>query len=459
MLEIKERFGGLKKPPANVQPYWRQYVSFSALLWIMIWFSINTGPWILRSVPTGLTGWLHYVRTLFPFIVILLAGYAMISRPRRGGRVLPGPVTLWLVYGTIALVACWMSPMPLDAAYWAIAYLCVFTVAKAFLQSGNMLINATHLNYLSWFITTAFLTVLLIVAREVLFVDSGWEMTSYGIVNRMKTVGDMPMSRSSGMARFAAVPGIISFTFIWHSGSWKRLFFISLFLSSGALIYLMQSRGAILGFGFAMSFVMIFLSVRTRIIGTVMLVLIGVLLFTNVLPEQIVDPILDHLTREQDMDQLRSFEGRTRAWETGWEEIMKSPIFGHGPQADRYLIGEHIHNTYLYALITTGFYGAAAFIGGLIWAWVLFLRALKTGAVDRLNQKVFLIQVGGILAFFSVRSIPEVCGAMFGVDLMVMLPILAYLGILDRQHKHWLKEHNSGKGPKSYQTFKHIYQK
>jgi len=54
---------------------------------------------------------------------------------------------------------------------------------------------------------------------------------------------------------------------------------------------------------------------------------------------------------------------------------------------------------------------------------------------DQLGQRVFLIQAGGVLAFFTVRSIPEVCGAMFGVDLMVMLPVLAYLGLLGQQEK------------------------
>lgn len=459
MPEIRERVDELKSSPANVQPWWLQYLSLSTLLWLMLWFSINTGPGVLRSEPSGLTGHLHYLRTLFPFVVLLFAGYAMITKPRRGGKLLSGPVKLWLVYGAISLFACLMSPRPLDAAYWAIAYLCVFAAMKSFLQGKDVLGCTMHLNYLSWLITTVFLIVLLIAARDVLFIKSGWETTGYGVVVRMKEVGDMPMSRSSGMARFAAVPGVVSFVLLWRSGSWKRLFWTMLLISSGALIYLMQSRGAILGFGFALAFVMIFLGIRTRIIGVVMLLLFGLLLFTNVIPEENVENVLNHITRGQNMDELRELQGRTRTWEDGWEEIIKSPILGYGHLADRYLIGEHIHNTYLYALMTSGFYGAAAFAGGLIWAWVLFLRALKTGAADRLGQKVFLIQVGGILAFFSVRSIPEVCGAMFGVDLMVMLPILAYLGILDRQHKYWIKQQNRGKGYHSDQTSNQGYQK
>ena len=69
---------------------------------------------------------------------------------------------------------------------------------------------------------------------------------------------------------------------------------------------------------------------------------------------------------------------------------------------------------------------------GLVWTWILFFRAILRKTADQLGQRVILIQAGGVLAFFTVRSIPEVCGAMYGVDLMVMVPILAYLGILNQ---------------------------
>ena len=71
--------------------------------------------------------------------------------------------------------------------------------------------------------------------------------------------------------------------------------------------------------------------------------------------------------------------------------------------------------------MSSGFAGAAAFVGGLVWAWILFLRAIIRGYADRLGQRLFLIQAGGIMAFFSVRSIPEVCVAMFGVDTPAIL--------------------------------------
>ena len=409
-------------------------LSFPALLWIMLWFSINTGPWVFTRTPTTYMGWLHYLRAAFPFVVLLVSGVLSFSSQGTDVKIVYGPMKLWLVYGLISLIACMISsPRPFNAAYWGIAYLSVFTAIRSFLQGPDPLKKAITLNYLSWIITALFLAILVFMARDALFVDNRSGMTGYGVVNRVGTVSDMAMSRSSGMARFAAVPAVASFVLIWQSRGIFRLFFGAVFLFSGALVYFMQSRGAIFGLAFALFFIMLFMGVRSRRLGALFLILLGLVLYTGIIPERRVEQVSEHIMRGQDEKQFRSLTGRTRAWEKGWKQALKSPGWGWGPQADRYLIKEHVHNTYMYTLMSAGFAGAAAFAGGLIWAWVLFLRAIIRGFADRFDQRFFLIQAGGILAFFTVRSIPEVCGAMFGVDLMVMLPVLAYLVVLDQK--------------------------
>jgi hypothetical protein len=105
-------------------------------------------------------------------------------------------------------------------------------------------------------------------------------------------------------------------------------------------------------------------------------------------------------------------------------------------QADRYLLRDfldHVHNTYLYALLSAGGLGTAAFVGGLVWAWLLLLRSIRSTVLTRSPPSdPFVYEALGILTFFTVRSIPEVSGALFGVDYMLMLPVLAYLGLLDQ---------------------------
>jgi len=401
----------------------------------MVWFGIDTGPWVLRREPTGLLGWVHAIRTVSPIIVLVLATLRGLAGGERNSSVFAVPVKLWLVYGVFGLVACILSPYPLDAAYWAIAYLSVFAATKLFLKGPNLLSRAIHLNYFTWLITTAVLVFLLFAARHVLFVQTPLGLSGYGYITKMPTIMEMSMSRSTGLARFAAVPGIIAFVFFWRGGAWKRSFWLSLFIASAVLVYLMQSRGAFFGFCSAIAFVMLFLGTRTRIIGAVLLIFSLIVLYSNIIPEQLIENVRAFILRGQDTDQLSTMTGRSLTWTLAWREIKDSPIFGWGFQSDRFLLGQHAHNTYIYALMTSGFLGTSAFVGGLLWTWLLFLRVLKKGTADRLGQKGFLIQVGGILAFFTVRSIPEVSGAMFGIDLMLMVPVMAYLGILDRQKK------------------------
>ena len=410
-----------------------RYISIPTLMIMAVWLGVNTGPWVLKKTPISILEWIHYLRTLFPITVIILTSFAFFGRENRN-KTYSEATTWWLMYGLISLITCINSPRPIDATYWALNYLAVFAAITYYIREGNRLVKTIFLNYLNWIITALFLIILVFVARDVLFIDHryGW-ITGYGVVGRMKGVADMAMSRSSGMARFAAVPGIVSFVFLLKSSNKYRLLWIVPFLFSATLIWAMQSRGAILGFTFALAFILIFLGTRSRIFGMAGIVIVLIFHFTNVIPDRVERYVVKHFYRGQDYEELATLTGRTRAWRHAWHQIKKAPLMGRGPQADRYYIKEHVHNTYLYALLQSGFLGTIAFIGGLVWAWFLFFKAILRKTAERLGQQYFLMQVGGILAFFTVRSIPEVCGAMFGVDLLVMLPAMAYLGILDQE--------------------------
>jgi O-antigen ligase len=415
----------------------RNFTSFPSICWIMLWFSINTGPWVLRSRPENIIEGLHWVRTLFPLIVL---GSSVILLLTRHTRIkLPGNVKQWLFYGLIGLSACMLSPGPFDAAFWGIAYLSAFAIMNSYIGEKDMLDNVIHLNILSLLIVTVFLLVLVFFSWDVLYVDTAAAGTVYGYENRMPMVAGMPMSISSGLARFAAVPGVLSFVFIWFGKGWRRFLWIAPFLFFGWIIYIMQSRGAVIGFTFVIAFEMLFLGGRKRIAGIFLLLLFGAMLVSNALPGEFFSTISDYMRRGQNIDELKSMTGRTFFWQLGWKEVLDAPLIGRGFQADRFLIGEHIHNTYLYALMTSGFIGTTAFVSGLLWSWRLFFRAIKRKYEDDSKHNIFLIQTGGILAFFTVRGITEVSGPLFNVDFMVMLPIIAYLGILDGKYHQGTK--------------------
>ena len=120
--------------------------------------------------------------------------------------------------------------------------------------------------------------------------------------------------------------------------------------------------------------------------------------------------------------------GRTEIWSLAWTLIIKSPWLGYGFQGDRLVLGAHVHNAVMQALIQTGFIGTIPFIGAIVYGWFLIVMLLKN---HNPVSRPMVIQSGAILLFFSVRAITESSGAFFGIDWLILAPYLAYIQILN----------------------------
>jgi O-antigen ligase len=415
---------------------------------------LNSGPWKIWTTPNSLIGWGHYIRTVAPFFVLVFTVLPILNNRREKFIHKLAPLNLWLIYGLIGLISCALSPRPSRALYWALAYLSVFAASYYYLRGDIALPKVILLNYASWIITCLMLCTMLVFARDVLFVDVQGNITGYGIVSRMGTVADMSFSRSSGMARFAAVPGIISFVSLVSWRGRARILWLFPFIASCLFVWFMQSRGAILGLTAAISFSLLFLNKYSRLIGVLIILALSFSYATDLISDSSIGYFKKHFTRGATHEQLLSLTGRTLSWKLAWREIKRSPVIGWGPQSDRYLTRQHVHNTYLYALLQGGFLGGILFAGGLVWAWALFFQSLLRRVPDHFDNKTFFIQAGSILAFFTVRSIPEVCGAMFGVDFVIMLPIIAYLSILAQEGKTIYESQNNDRRQTPAPTFR-----
>ena len=370
---------------------------------------------------------IHSLRTGLPFIAFLVGLRFFVKLP----VAFSGPIRLWLFYGYIGMLATIMSPIPSFAFYWALNYLAVFAGLGIYLKDSR-LNTARDLNYLSWGITFGILIVMVFVARDVLFVGSDGHLTSYGIHVRVGEVGGMLISRASGFARFAAVPAVASFVMFWGGNLRRKVIGACIFVPSALLVWFMQSRGAIFGLAFAMCFVVICLGQRSRWLGLFGATFCAIFLWTDAGSQKWINYLYDHISRGQAVEEIVSMTGRDRAWHNAWPEIFANPILGQGFQADRLTIDEHVHNTYMYALMTGGFLGAGLFCLGLVWAWYLFWLAWRKDWGRQMGQHDHIVQVGGVLAFFTVRSIPEVSGAYYSIDQFLMVPAIAYLTILCR---------------------------
>ena len=130
-----------------------------------------------------------------------------------------------------------------------------------------------------------------------------------------------------------------------------------------------------------------------------------------------------------------TFSGRTKVWSEGWKIFKGSPLLGRGFQADRFIIGTHMHNSMLHAMVQTGTLGTVPLLVALVFIWALLVRAVRNLSRFPIIHKNLIIQLAGILTFFSVRTFSESTGAFFGVDWLLLAPVLVYLQMVNQTIK------------------------
>ena len=118
-------------------------------------------------------------------------------------------------------------------------------------------------------------------------------------------------------------------------------------------------------------------------------------------------------------------------WRQALDLFTDSPLLGYGFHADRLLLGTHAHNSLVHSLIQTGLLGAIPFMAALLLGWILLFKALRQLKHLAVAHKILVIQIAGIFAFLSIRTVTESTGAFFGVDWIILGPLLLYVGVLD----------------------------
>ena len=398
---------------------------FAILLWLMLWANINSSPWYLKN-HHGMLDYIHAACALLPFLAIVVSGIVIALRNLSSGFSWSSPVRLMALYGLVGLGSSMLSKKPMSALYWGLLYISVFVVLESFISKSDSLKRANQLVIANWFIIGAYALILIVIARHEMF-GQGMKLIGYGIIHRIPTVMDMPMSRSSGIARFAAVPAIIAFSRLTHTkGSLKFLWIIP-FMVFTAVVITMQSRGAVFGLAAAICVVLLLHRANIRMIFIIAVIIISAIYIDREIPDKTVR----YIYRGQDRVAFLTLTGRTHTWKKGWGLFKDSPLVGFGPQADRYsLHGEHMHNAYLYALTQSGLIGTVPFVAAWLLGWLQFGRILRKKNELPDQQRLLLFEAGAVFVFFTIRSIPEASAAFYGVDLLVMVPILAHINIL-----------------------------
>ena len=122
--------------------------------------------------------------------------------------------------------------------------------------------------------------------------------------------------------------------------------------------------------------------------------------------------------------------GRTRAYDEALAVFPEAPVFGRGQWAARLTIGEHVHNSYLEALLNAGIVGFIPYMASWVAGWFLFFKLQKRRLRLSSEDRICLLEAAAVMMFFTVRAIPETTTASFAVDLLVMVAVYVYLETL-----------------------------
>lgn len=395
----------------------------AVILWVCLWCNLNSGFWNFGT-PKTFGDLVMWVRAALPFAVLPIATFLLL---RRSSLHLPkwAPSRLLLIYGLIATIATAFSPMPSWSIYWSIAFLATILAAWTFVDQANQLESARQLLQLTWAATFVVAAIIAYQARGTVFGDTA---SAYGINEQLNG-----LARSSGVARWAAVPGLVCLIRAYYT---RRRILIAGYLALSALcffiVYRMQSRGAVFGLVAAFAFTLIVSSKMRRYALPFALIAI-VLIFLVESPRGVSSHVTTYIERGQSKEEFFTMTGRTRAYSNGFSAFEEAPIIGRGQWADRLVISEHVHNSFIQALLNAGILGGIPYFASWLVGWLLFYRLQNSSLRLRPADRNLVMECGAVMMFFTVRAVPETTTASYAVDLLVMVAVYVYLETLTLQ--------------------------
>jgi hypothetical protein len=385
----------------------------SLALWALAWGGVFTGLYSLQPLPSlrDPLAVFQGVRALFPvaaaYICLL---WALASRARfRFGRTTLGFLASYGALGLVASIA--FSPDRVTALYWGSAYLAPLLVAWFVIERPEPLpILRTILR-----VNAAIIVILMLAVLPEAYRLGFGRSTRFEIYRMPLGLGEV---RANGVGRYALIVLIIAGVSLVTSASKKRLLWLPLAIPAVFILMQTQSRSALLGLAVAsMLFVLIRgINLRFLVAGPVA----AYVIWTSGVTWR----------AKGALSSLVFLTGRENTWQKGIDRIGASPVLGWGFHADRLLLNEeHMHNSYLHAAIQAGVVGALLFAAAVVILWAFLwksgvLRRIRAAAAP---DQALLMQSVLILGFLTARSIFESTAAFYGVDLLLLVPAVAYL--------------------------------
>ena len=409
-------------------------------LWATLWAGYNTGLWYINDphFPADTLQLVHGLRAFAPLLgawvalCLMLARIGQLSEWVLSRQWIISPLGLLLLYAIVGLASsAFVSVEPEDAMYWGGVYLSIVMVLLAIVPVEDPLLDLRRVMEFNWIVdsllTLSLLGALPFLGKGVAAQMEGnpMNMRAYG-GNYGETLG-MASTRNTGFARYAAVAGIVALGRVWEGKPAKRLFWGALLLVSAYALVLSNGRTEILAFIVSAFVVLIPMKKRRAafiVMGAAAAMLLGLVGF--------YDKFFRYITRSGHIDtNVVTMSGRTVTWEEGWKLFVQSPLWGFGFQADRYYLGQHLHNAYLHVFVQAGILGGGAILLALMIVWLLTIKYFFVRPPK--DRSLVPPEIPGVLLFVTISSVTESTFAYFSAAWLLSAPIFPYVLALDRQ--------------------------
>lgn len=402
-----------------IQPlrFWKA-PTLALILWTCEWCNLNSGWWNFIT-PRDFIDWQFLIRASLPFGVFPVALFVLLRR-RKLHLPKQAPSRYLLAYGILAALATVFSPVPMWSLYWSCTFLATLLTAWTFVDRADALESSRWMLVVTWVATFLVAATIAYLTRGRVFTETGSEALS-----------DLNgLSRSSGVARWAAVPGLVCLVRTYYTRRWSSIaFYLAGAAISFYIVYRMESRGAVFGVVTALLFAL-FVSTKMRRYALPFAFVIMVLIIILESPTTLSNRITTYIYRGQSKAEFFTMTGRTQTYALGIAAFEDAPLLGRGQWADRLVFHGHVHNSFLQALLNAGIIGGIPYVASWIAGWMLFYRLQKSNARLTPEDRIHVMECGTVMMFFTVRAIPETTTASFSVDMLVMVAIYVYLEIV-----------------------------
>lgn len=388
-------------------------MAFTDVLWLLIWGGMFSGiynlqaPGLLSSPAALFQGF----RSLLPILSVYI-GVIWILATRARFPFSGISVGYLFYYCSVGLfTSVFLSPDKITALYWGSAYMSPLLITWMILdrnRTTSRLRSIIYMNYIFIFgITLSLLPEALRVGLKRSLITRFYKLPL-----------GLGQILANGVGRFALILIIVSFIRLITRRSRARYVWLLPLLSSLFLLIQTESRTSLVGLAIASILFVLLMGLNWRLI------------FVGPVASYVIWFSAFKLRARGSMERLIQLSGREYTWQKGLAQIKQSPVLGWGFHADRILLrSEHMHNSYLHAMIHSGIVGASFFVFALITFWAFVVKSGLFAAIKSVpdRDRPLLMESIMILGFLTARSFFESTAAFYGVDLLLMVPAMAYV--------------------------------